>query len=424
MKILMLGWEYPPIITGGLGIASQGLAEALAASGNEVTFLLPKKNKSQVSKNIKLLDATKFKPDFDLWRKEKHHIEFLQEVEIGKLLLPYLSAQTFINAREKQKVVKTLEETEESRLLDQLELTGTYSENLHSELLKYALLAAQVAGEGNYDLIHAHDWLTFKAGKMAGRLIGKPYVAHLHSTEFDRNGMHAQSFVMDEEKDGLEQADHVFCVSTKLKQAISEHYGISGEKVTVAPNGIDLKSHSGSSKRKPKHIAFIGRLTHQKSPARVIDIARELTSKGCDFTFSIIGEGYLQGELEEKVRRLNLTSQVRFNGFLERSSLLKKLSTIDLLIVPSLSEPFGLVILEAIKKHIPVAAAKNVGIAEFITSLPQADHWDTFTYCQLVEKLMTDDSYRSGIVKKCSEEAKGLTWKATAKVVNAAYKQL
>lgn len=418
----MLGWEYPPQITGGLGIACQGLAEALAEAGHDVTFLLPRKSKKQVSKKVSLMDAASIKPDFSLWKKQKQHIEALREVEIGQYLMPYLPAEAFVKVQEKQKVTKIQEDTDESRLLDQITLTGTYGENLQAELMKYALLAVQVAKTKKFDLIHAHDWVTFKAGIMASQLTKSPLFVHVHSTEHDRNGMHAQQFVIDEERTGMEQADQVFCVSSRLKNSIREHYAIPDEKLSVIPNAVEILPPASENHRKPRHIAFVGRLTHQKSPTSLIDIARDLTSRGHDFSYSIIGDGFLRGELENNIKHVNLTDRFRFTGFLERTTLLKELSAVDLLVVPSLSEPFGLVILEAIMKNIPVAASKDVGIAEFIPSLPQVDRWDLYSFGLLAEKLMTNQKYRSEVVKSCRKEAGDLSWSRSAELVSKKYK--
>lgn len=421
MKILMLGWEFPPNISGGLGIASQGIAEALTKAGTDVTFLLPKKHKNQVSKKVKLLDASAIKPDFSIWKTEQQNIEVIKDIEIGQYLMAYLPARKFTAVKEKQQVTKKLEKTDKTDLLNNIELTGTYGENLHSELMKYALLTMQVAKKEKIDAIHAHDWVTFKAGIMASQLTGIPLFVHIHSTEYDRNGAYAQSFVVNEERSGLKAATHVFCVSELQSNVIHEKYNIPKKKITVVPNAVEIGTNSEVKAREKKHIAFVGRLTYQKSPGTFVEIARELTTKGHDFRFSIIGDGFLRGELEEKIKSLNLTERFTFTGFLDRPKLLQKMSTIDLLVVPSVSEPFGLVILEAILKHIPVVAASGVGVADYIPSLPQIDRWDIYSYVNEIEKILSDDQLRKDILQKCSDEAKKLTWESAAAVVVKSY---
>lgn len=424
MKILKLGWEYAPKISGGLGVACQGLTEALAAAGHDVTMLLPKKTNGQVSKRVKLIDASRLEADFNLWKKKKEHIEVIREIEIGQYLVPYLPPQTFEIAKERQKIYTSYEETGESELLQQITLTGEYEGNLQAELLKYALLAVQVAQEGNYDLVHAHDWITFKAGIMIKKMLGVPFFAQMHSTEYDRNGVHAQPFIIKEEQEGLNSADHIFCVSQQLREIVASRYEVDPAKISIAPNASLLRPPAKEKTETPVNIAFIGRLTHQKSPASFIDIARDLTSKGHNFHYYVIGDGYLRSDLESKVAGSNFSDKITFTGFLNRKELLKKLADIDLLITPSAAEPFGLVILEAILKNIPVAAARGAGIAEFIPSLPQVERWDHYSYVKLVEKLMTNKDLRSYTIKKCREEAGKLSWKRTAKQVTAAYGQV
>lgn len=418
MKILMLGWEFPPVISGGLGVASQELAESLAVSGHQVTFLLPKKTSQQASNRIKLVDASLMKPDPALWKKQQ---EVLKETELGKYVLPYLPARTFVKARKTQKTITNLLSAEEAELLQKIELTGTYEGDLRAELVKYALLAVQVAMEGEFDVVHAHDWITFKAGKMVKERLKLPLFLHVHSTEHDRNGVHAQQFVIDEEAQGFVAADHIFCVSEQLKNTVSSRYKIEPAKISIAPNAASVKASTTRRTAQPRNIAFIGRLTPQKSPGTLIDIARDLTSRGFDFNYFIIGEGFLRPELEARAKASNLNGRLAFTGFLSRPKLLKQLNDIDLLIAPSVSEPFGLVILEAVLKNIPVAAARGVGVAEFIPSLPQVDRWDQFSLVKLTEKLMTDKAYRTYITRQCSAEASGLSWKNTAALVSDNY---
>lgn len=422
MKILMLGWEFPPKISGGLGVASQGLAEALTGIGHEVTFLLPKKSPTQVSRTVQLINASDIKPDVAFWKKKTKHVDIIEDVEMGTLLLPYLPAKTFVKAcKQTQKVTIKEETTPESDLLESITLTGDYNGNLGAELMKYAMLSVQVAQRENPDIIHAHDWITFRAGLLIKKLIKKPLFVHIHSTEYDRNGIHAQHHVIDEEKKGLETADHIFCVSERLKQTLINQYQVSAEKITVAPNAIDGISKTQIPERRPKNIAFVGRLTQQKSPSTFIDLARDLVSRGHDFHYFIMGDGYLRHELENRANESSFADHVTFTGFLERTQLLKKLSEMDLLIVPSASEPFGLVALEAIMKGIPVAAARGIGAAEFVPDIPQVDRWDHYSYVQLIEQLMGDMPFRKAITNTCLQQAKNLSWEKTAKLVASKY---
>jgi glycogen(starch) synthase len=416
MKILMLGWEYPPKISGGLGVASQGIAEALAKQAN-VTFLLPKKNK-QVSKNVNLIDLEAFGENADVWYEQTKKKTTRIETTIGQILVPYLPPQLF--TKKEKKEVTTIELTikEEAALLSKISLTGDYENNLLDQLTKYEFLAANFAATKTYDIIHAHDWPTFKAAISIKKTLNIPLAVHMHSTEYERNGIHAQKITIDFEKEGLEAADVIFTVSQGTKKIIETRFGINPSKIKVIPNAVNLKPTTGPS-RIPKKIGFIGRFTDQKSPSTFLDLVRALKSKGQSFEYIMMGDGYLLESLKEKASSQNLN--IEFTGFLSRQTVLKKLNTLDLLVVPSNAEPFGLVTLEAIMKGIPVAAALGSGVAEFVPSLPQIDKWNHFAYAQLIEKLMTDLPFREKTIHDCLKEASNLSWAKSAENILSNY---
>lgn len=421
MKVLMLGWELPPHISGGLGIASEGIAEGLASCGHKVDFLLPKKKKAHRSSTFKILDASKIKPDLDFWRKKTPKVETLQQTEMGLRMIPYLPAEVFEIAREKQIIIEKLEDTTESQLLENVTLTGTYQDSLLNETSKYALLSTQLARKNKYDLVHAHDWVTFKAGRMAAKEAGLPLYVHCHSTEYDRNGQYTQAMVIEEERLGFEAAKKIFCVSQKLKDTIIEKFQVDGKKIVVVPNATNVTPGKFSQSKIKKKVLFIGRFTHQKSPYSFIDIARDLINRGIDCDFEMIGDGYLRSDLENKVAQKNLTKELTFRGFISQSEVLKSLQKADLLIVPSASEPFGLVTLEAVASKVAVAAAHGSGIAEFIPSLPQVNLWDHYNFVRLAERLLTENKFRSDIIEKCFKEANDLSWTHSASIIQKNY---
>lgn len=426
MKILMLGWELPPYISGGLGIASDGIASGLTQNGHDLDFFIPKKRKGHADKSFNVVSADKITPDLKRWRKKVKYAETLQEIEIGTRLIPYLPAEIFEIAKEKQIIVEKIEDTTESKLLENVKLTGGYAQSLLDEISKYALLATQYASNKKYEVIHAHDWVTFKAGRMVASETNLPLFVHCHSTEYDRNGNNPQPVVINEEKLGFDAASIIFCVSDQLKKTVAEKYKIYPKKIVVVPNALsipDLASIAPKKKASKKKVLFIGRFTHQKSPHTFIDIARDLINKGLDCEFSMIGDGYLRSDLEHKVALKNLTNRFDFTGFISQEKVFKKLSAADLLIVPSAAEPFGMVILEAILNKIPVAAAKGSGISEFISSLPQAELWDQYNFVKLAEDLLTNDDLIDKTVSNCLEEAGKLSWQESAKKVAQAYQK-
>ena len=411
----MLGWEYPPSITGGLGIASHGVAESLAQLGHQVTFLLPKKDKKQQSKLVKLVDASGMRVDPNFWIKTRETVDEIEDVELGSQVIAYMPPKIYkkLTTRATKEKQGSLPEGSE------ITLTGKYDEGLLNETGKYALLAVQYAAEKKMDLVYCHDWPTFKAGRMVKEILGMPVAVHVHSTEYERNGVYTNPTVIHEEGKGINTADFVFAVSNQTRKTIIEKYKVKKGKITVTPNAgplITFKKAPG--KKKKPTLAFVGRFTDQKSPGTFIDIARERTSRGKDYEFIMIGDGYLYHDLVQKCRALNLSDRLKFPGFLSHQKVLEVMSQLDLLIAPSNAEPFGLVMLEAILQEVPVISSPGSGLSEFIQELPQADRWDIYNSTALAERLIEDKDYRSEVVNACLKKAKSLTWEKTAKIIS------
>ena len=415
MKILMLGWEYPPSITGGLGIASHGIAESLAQVGHQVTFLLPKKDKKQQSKIVKLVDASSMAVDPQFWIKTSESVEEIEDAELGSQVIAYMPPTVYKKLSTQVKAKKA----EEAPKVPDIQLTGKYDDGLLNETGKFALVAVQYAAEKKFDLVYCHDWPTFKAGRLIKEMLDKPLAVHVHSTEYERNGVFTNPIVIQEEGKGIRTADYVFAVSNQTRKTIVEKYQVKKGKVTVAPNAgplINFKK-AGGKKRKPT-LAFVGRFTDQKSPGTFIDIARELTSRGKDYEFVMIGDGYLYHDLTQKSRDLNLSDRLKFPGFLSHQKVLESMGQIDLLIALSNAEPFGLVMLEAILQEVPVISSPGSGLSEFIPELPQADRWDIYNSTSLAQRLIEDQEYRNEVVSTCLKKARNLKWEKTAQIIS------
>ncbi len=420
MKILMLGWEFPPSISGGLGIASQGIAESLAQLGHQVTFLLPKKNKKQQSKKVTLVDASAMKIDPQFWIKTQEIITEMEDVELGSQVITYMPPRIYRKlVTDKTITDKTIIKKGEAPKVSEIPLTGKYDDGLLAETGKFGLLAVQLAAEKKFDLIYCHDWPTFKAGRLIKEMLNIRMAVHIHSTEFERNGVFTDPIVIQEEGNGIRAADYVFSVSNITRKTITEKYGIRKSKVTVTPNAgpLIINKNPGTKKRKPT-LAFIGRFTDQKSPGTFIDIARELTSRGKDYDYVMIGDGYLYGDLVEKSKNLNLSDRLKFPGFLSHQKVLEAMGQIDLLIAPSNAEPFGIVMLEAILQEVAVISTPGSGLSEFIPDLPQTDRWDIYNSTSLAERLIEDKTFRQEVLNKCLKKAKNLTWEKTAHIIS------
>lgn len=420
LNILMLCWEYPPLITGGLGNASGGLANALAKQGHDVEILLPKvESEHEPRDNPKLTDLSQLILNEKVWVENKEVVEKIKGLQFGVNLLPYLPPQYFTEEKEIEVVRSEKNVAKEVTTVGEILFEGGYGDQLMAEIQKYALLACQKVQEGNYDIVHANDWMTFRAGTLIQKLTNKPVAFHVHSVESDRNGVGANAEIAQIEKEALIHARNILAVSERLRLQIAQDYGVDKRKIEVVPNGVSGKWKTPKKLNKHPVVGFIGRLTHQKGPTYFLDVARELRSRIPGIKFMVIGDGYLKDEMQAKTRRLNLP--VVFTHFLEGEALTEARNQLDLLIAPSLSEPFGLVILEGLQAGIPTLTTKNTGVAEFIPELPQLEPWDTFQLTLLSAKMLQHEQERKQLMENCQQAGRKLTWANSAKKVAFLY---
>ncbi len=409
----MLCWEYPPFITGGLGNASGGLANALSKT-HDLEVLLPKVEPGHLETDtLKLTDLSHLALNEETWVKDREVVKKIKDLKFGVNLVPYLPPQYFKQEKETETVSREKKVTKEVTTVNEIEFQGGYGAQLMAEIQKYALLACQKVQEGEYDIVHANDWMTFRAGTLIQKLTNTPVVFHVHSVESDRNGLGANKEIALIEKESLIHARYILAVSSRLQQQIAQDYGVDEQKIEVIANGVSGQWNSPKPVKKLPVVGFIGRLTHQKGPSYFLDVARELRSRVPGIKFMVIGEGYLKEELKAKAQRLNLP--IVFTNFLDREELTNAQSQLDLLIAPSLSEPFGLVILEGLQAGIPVITTKNTGIAEFVPDLPQIEPWDSFQLTLLSERLLKLNEERSQLLDSCQKAGRKLSWEASAK---------
>ncbi len=427
MKVLMLGWEYPPKISGGLGIASQGLARGLTQSGVNVDFILPQTKGLTSTKRLQLLDAndypTKGTEVTDVLEEITSEIRYL---EVGTRLMPYLTRVEFEKIAYETTTVK--KQVAEEVVLDKINLKGGYGPDLLQEIAKYALAVVNACKDAKYDVIHAHDWMTYQAGVMAKAATGAPLVLHVHSTEYDRSAYQIDPKILELEKKGLERADVVVTVSDKVKKTLTKKYGLKSAKVHVVHNAIsatDVKSKRTprSVKETPK-VLFVGRLTEQKGPSRFLDMALELSRQFPDATFTIVGDGHLRNELEAKAEQFRIADKVKFTGFLSHQRTLKAMSTHDLLLLPSVAEPFSLVALEGALAGVPVIISREAGAAELVKSLKTIPYWDTHTWIKEAASMLDKPSKATQYMQRLHTEVKRLSWKLVGEQMKDIYSSL
>lgn len=394
----MFGWEYPPFNSGGLGTACYGLTHGLADNNVDVTFVLPRKVNA-ASKQIKIAFAD----------QREVSEEFYQ-----KLYNPYITTELY----------KTLRKT--------LDSDDIISDDLITEVYKYSINARSIATDHNYDIIHAHDWLSFGAGMEARYLTHKPLVLHVHATEFDRTGFSGvHPHIYNIEKEGMKRADKVIAVSGYTKDVIVKHYNIPWHKVEVVHNGINLADYSkrhkdiqGVKKIFGKIVLFVGRLTLQKGVDYFLEAAHKVLQHTDDVSFIIAGSGDAQNQLMQEAARYGITNKVFFTGFLRGEDLNKLYQAADLFVMPSVSEPFGIAALEALANGTPVMVSKQSGVSEVVSHALKVNFWDTDEMANEMLSLLKYPSLHDCLQSNAAQEVPKFSWKESAKKCASIYQQL
>ena len=426
MKVLMFGWEFPPHISGGLGTACYGLTNGLSKLGDvDVLFIVPKAYGDEDQSKISLMGANQV-----IFRKKKLHFSGSSNtvncLEVGSNLIPYVGEEEYQKLSKKKYLANShFVETDEKGLIN---FTGCYGVNLFDEIDKYAIVAEKIARDNQCDVIHAHDWLTFPAGIAAKKVSGKPLVIHVHSTDFDRSGGRVNSKVYDIEKKGMDVADHIIAVSNMTKNIIIKRYGINPEKVSVVYNAVDsicIKEKSCIKKGLTDRIVtFMGRITTQKGPEYFIEAANMVLKKMKNVRFVMAGSGDLMNRMVIRAAELGITDKFHFTGFLKGDEVMEMLQMTDVLVMPSVSEPFGIVPLEAMQSNVPVIISYQSGVSEVLKYALKVNYWDTFAMADAIYGLLNYPSIWNLFMKEGKEEVDRLKWANSAKNVRNIYLKL
>lgn len=398
MKVLMFGWEFPPHNSGGLGVACQGLSRALSETGVEVIFVLPKKVSTDESFRFVFADNV-----------------FITVRTVDALLTPYVTSEQYGS------VVRQMGST-------------IYGNNLFEEVMRYAMRAKDIALKEEFDVIHAHDWLSFPAGIEAKRVTGKPLVVHVHATEFDRGGGGINQEVYTVEKAGMDAADKVITVSDFTKNLVMEHYGIPAEKISVVHNGIESKDYPAKNeddfgiealkKAGYKIVLFVGRLTLQKGPDYFLYAAKRILEYNPKTMFVIAGSGDMEGKIMQMAAELNLSKNILFVGFLRGESLSRVYHSADVFVMPSVSEPFGITPLESLLHGTPVIMSKQSGASEVILHAMKMDFWDVDEMADKVLSVIEHPCLKQEMSKNGTVEVTSCSWDKAASKLHSVYKEV
>ena len=373
IRTLMLGWELPPVISGGLGVACDGILSGLQPIKSvSTTFVMPKLSGAERAHGALLLSA-------------------------------YPSSQKSPNAS-----------------------SYAYNSDQLANTLDYAHHVSRVVEGLQFDLIHAHDWLCVPAALEIRKRFNVPLIVHVHSTEYDRSGPGAVESIIAIERAGFLKADLIIAVSEVTASQISKKYGIDHSKIQVVHNGIDQASISRSCspiRSRKRLVSFVGRLTYQKGPHYFIKAAKTILDRGFDVQFVMAGNGDMLNSCVSLVKALGMENYFSFPGFLNAEEVYKLLDNSQVFIMPSLFEPFGIVALEAMAAGVPTVISNNSGISEVAKYCERINAWDSDAIAVAAIRLLSDSNYASSQSALAKFDIQNMSWSSVGEKLHFVYKR-
>lgn len=451
MRILMLGWEFPPYIAGGLGVACYGLTRALDRLGHGVLFMLPR----PLEKGTAPAPMTGPEParaggpavGGAAPRVESpageaapafKHVSFravpstltspypggdagggVPGEEEPSAFSPASAALGGLAADGNFAAIAQLERNGTSgttgiAMVPVQRAGGTYGGDLMGDTDRYARLVVSLARTEPFDIIHAHDWLTFPAGIAMQRVTGRPLVVHVHSTEFDRSGEKVNQVLYDIERRGMHEADRVIAVSEYTRSICISRYGVPPSKVDVVYNGVEngaMQPPPGARiESQDKIVLFLGRITMQKGPEYFIAAAKRVLEKIDNVKFVVAGSGDMARRMIELAAQMGIGHKVLFTGFLRGRDVQRVLHMADCYVMPSVSEPFGISALEALQHDVPVIISKQSGVSEVLSHVLKVDFWDTDEMANKIVAVLRHPPLSHALTTHGAFEVRGLTW--------------
>lgn len=463
-RVLMLGWEFPPMISGGLGRVCHALVRELSRAGDQVTFVLPKPAGGELAEDDDIIvSAQPQSPDSTHGARHGKAVASTYQLNLegsarveqpgfanvilkavpAQLPSPYGTGAVYgLSGRSDQIGFlggKFVPESAQPSLTHfrRVMVDGPRfvpHESLHygGDLLmatrRYAALCMDLAHDLKFDVIHAHDWLTFPAALALSAAFNKPFIAHVHSLEANRAGIAGNPIIHRMERRGMLAAQRVITVSRFMRDLIVDFHGITPGHIEVVYNGIDAEIvpaspevHLGADE---KVVLFFGRVTHQKGPAYFVEAAKRVLQHRQDVRFVVAGSGDQIGWMIEAFAQAGIGQHVTFTGFLRGDDVQKVLSRTDVMVMPSVSEPFGLAPLEAIAADVPVIVSRTAGVSEVVNHMLKVDYWDAEQIADRILAVLRDPVLSSSIRDSARMEIRKLTWEGMASRVRQVYQQI
>ncbi len=419
----MFGWEFPPHISGGLGTASYGLTKGLAKiSDLDIRFVVPKTYGDEEKSRMEIIGANQV----EVSRRLVNFEGFLKEIEyleVDSMLIPYTGPEEYEKKiREARVEGRTYINTS---FRGKIKFTGKYDENLFQEIANYAIVASVLGESTDFDLIHAHDWLTYPAGIAAKKVSKKPLIIHVHATDFDRSGGNVNPGVFEIEKKGMDAADKIIAVSNLTRNTIIEKYGISPSKVVTVHNAVEpveeIDKIQYSKAINDKIVTFLGRVTLQKGPEYFVEAAYKVLQKMDNVRFVMAGSGELLERMVARAASLRIADRFHFTGFLKGNEVNRMFSLSDVYVMPSVSEPFGISPLEAMQAGVPTIISKQSGVSEILVHALKVNFWDVDDLADSIYAILNYDAMAEMFKKYGKQEVENLKWENSALEVNKVY---
>lgn len=434
MKVLMFTWEFPPLISGGLGMACYGMVKALLAQGIKIDLVLPTKElvyfPLREESDVDTLPTVFFDPTLHTEYIQKRFTSLQERLEyIGITSRPESYFQLDEIKRHSFEVKREFIDTEitsieEQELWNEVTTHLIGDEDLIRKVQEFTLRAERIAKTLQYDLIHAHDWLTYPSGMLARKISGKPLLVHIHATEFDRAGGPGDERVHKIEHAGMTYADKVIAVSKYTAQMIMSRYRIDTGKIRIVHNAFSLPERDLENPQrifKGPVILFLGRITLQKGPDYFLDMAQRVLENHPEARFIMAGTGDMSRKMLRSSAAMKLKNRFLFTGFLNRHQVETVLQASDIYVLPSISEPFGISPLEAMAYGITSIISKQSGVAEVVHHAFKIDFWDIDLWVETISHLIENPDKCRKIGLEGMHEVQRIQWGEAAEKIRLLY---
>ncbi len=413
----MFGWEFPPHISGGLGTASYGLTKGFVQQGDvEIKFCIPKPYGDEDNSFLRIVGMNSVPI---VWKNvDRDYVNS----RIGAVMTP----DEYYRYREHIYGDFSYMHTND---LGCMEFAGGYPENLHDEINNYSIIAGVVARTEEFDIIHSHDWLTYPAGIHAKQVSGKKLVIHVHATDFDRSRGNVNPTVYAIEKNGMDNADHILCVSELTRQTVITKYHQHPDKVSTLHNAVTPLSQEILDivpKKIPgeKVVTFLGRITMQKGPEYFVEAAAMVLKRTKNIRFCMAGSGDMMNDMIRLAAQRGISDRFHFPGFMRGRQVYECLKASDVYIMPSVSEPFGISPLEAMQCDVPTIISKQSGCAEILDKCIKTDYWDIHAMADAIYSICNNESLYEYLKVEGRNEVNQITWENVALKLRKVYEKV